>query len=127
MKIKLANLVELELDVGGLSSWVMRGNTYMNILPRLHQEGRCTWDLATFRIGEAADMAGLTQNRINQWVQRGLITPFIPAGPQQSCSEWRLIEVIQLKIIKSLVDAGFRLEPAAKIAKSAAETYWEKS
>lgn len=60
-----------------------------------------------FRSSEVANLTGLTQRQIDYWDRTGLFNPSLAqAEGRGSARFYSFLDVVQLKIVKSLLDAG---------------------
>lgn len=73
----------------------------------------------TFSIGDTAKLCGVSQKQLRNWEARG----YIPAATRVVCGErayrhFTEKQVSQIKAIKKLMDEGYALPHASRIAKS---------
>src|SRR5919205_713058 len=67
------------------------------------QKGR---DEATVTISQAAELFGITENKLRDWEEYGLLNPLRPGGPKGR-RLYTPAELDKLAIIRELIDAGF--------------------
>ena len=67
------------------------------------QKGR---DEATVTISQAAELFGITENKLRDWEEYGLLNPLRPSGPKGR-RLYTPTELDKLAIIRELIDAGF--------------------
>lgn len=70
----------------------------------------------TFKSSKAAKAAGITQDVMNQWVQRKLIHPAEAAPGQGAGATWDFNSIVKLRLMKVLVDAGMTRVDGGNIA-----------
>src|SRR5262249_51143794 len=67
------------------------------------QKGR---NEATVTISQAAELFGITENKLRDWEEYGLLNPLRPSGPKAR-RLYTPTELDKLAIIRELIDAGF--------------------
>src|SRR5215468_4874903 len=67
------------------------------------QKGR---DEATVTISQAAELFSVTENKLRDWEEYGLLNPLRPSGPKGR-RLYTPTELDKLAIIRELIDAGF--------------------
>jgi DNA-binding transcriptional MerR regulator/GGDEF domain-containing protein len=72
------------------------------------QKGR---DEATVTISRAADLFGITENKLRDWEEYGILNPLRPGGPKGR-RLYTPAELDKLAVIRELINAGF---PASEI------------
>lgn len=72
-----------------------------------------------FKSSKAAKAAGITQDVMNQWVQRKLIHPAEAAPGQGAGATWDFNSIVKLRLMKVLVDAGMTRVDAGHISSDA--------
>ena len=70
----------------------------------------------TFKSGEAAKYAGIKQEKLNQWVFKGLIVPDIESQGSGQAAGYSMENIVLITIIDALHRGGFTLKKASKIA-----------
>lgn len=63
---------------------------------------------------QAARLAGATVRQLDYWCTRGLITPRTPAKGRGSAREFSFVEVVRIKVLVRLREAGVPLQRIRK-------------
>jgi predicted transcriptional regulator len=103
--------------VNKLTSFISRGVNYP--IPKFKFQGgkMKTKRRQTFSIGDTAKMTGVSQRQIRHWEDRG----YIGTAERIICGErayrhFTKEQVGQIKTIKSLLDEGYQLSHASRMA-----------
>lgn len=71
-----------------------------------------------FKTKELADVTGVGRDRILQWVFKDLLTPAVASPGRGRAARFDLNNLLEVKLIASLYDAGFPLKESAKLTKT---------
>lgn len=68
-----------------------------------------------FRTSEAARLSGLTQRQLDHWDRTGLFKPALtPAKGRGKARFYSFLDVVQLRVVKKLLDAGLSVHKLRK-------------
>jgi DNA-binding transcriptional MerR regulator len=71
--------------------------------------------LAIFSSGQAQAFAGVTQRQLEYWDKTGLISPSVQVGTGKGSRRlYSQLDLVQLRVAKSLLDAGMSLQAVRK-------------
>jgi len=81
-----------------------------------------------FRSSEVAKLTGLTQRQIDYWDRTGLFVPTLAqAEGRGSARFYSFLDVVQLKVVKCLLDAGLSIKKLRKCLHFLRENLEEKN
>jgi DNA-binding transcriptional MerR regulator len=82
----------------------------------------------TFSTSEVARIAQLNINRLNNWLNTGLITPSIEKGSGYGSKHvFSLVDIYKIFLFIELINSGFAREAASKILESAFNRNFDKT
>ena len=70
---------------------------------------------------QAASLAGATVRQLDYWCNRGLITPTTPAAGKGSAREFGFVDIVRIKVLVRLREAGVPLQRIRKALKQLKE------
>ncbi|MBF6353349.1 MerR family transcriptional regulator [Nocardia higoensis] len=97
--------------VGGAREWSMAEQSRDVVQPGLFPNDAVPDDLVGYRVPSACQVAGITYRQLDYWARTGLVVPSIrSAAGSGSQRLYSFKDILVLKIVKRLLDAGISLQ-----------------
>ncbi|WP_194833606.1 MerR family transcriptional regulator [Nocardia sp. XZ_19_369] len=101
----------MRLAVGEAREWSVAEQSQDVVQPGLFPDDSVPDDLVGYRVPSACQVAGITYRQLDYWARTGLVVPSIrSAAGSGSQRLYSFKDILVLKIVKRLLDAGISLQ-----------------
>lgn len=101
----------MRLAVGEAREWSVAEESQDVMQPGLFPDDSVPDDLVGYRVPSACQVAGITYRQLDYWARTGLVVPSIrSAAGSGSQRLYSFKDILVLKIVKRLLDAGISLQ-----------------